>query len=54
MENEMTCKDLFLAFCEKAGIEVNPTDNEITLYDGARWADFLFKENGDFIEYDIR
>ena len=20
MENEMTCKDLFLAFCEKAGI----------------------------------
>ena len=33
MENEMTCKDLFLAFCEKAGIvpikRVNTNLNEV-------------------------
>ena len=57
---EMSAKDLFLAFCEKAGIgkvEVKHKtgDTEFTLCDceGQKWVDFWFDKDDHFIQYDI-
>lgn len=55
---EMSAKDLFLAFCKKAGINVsahkNKTDIErFGLFNGVGMAEFLFDKDGNFIKYDI-
>ena len=64
MENEMTCKDLFLAFCEKAGIIAEESGDKVegTLFKLSfdckenkaviAWGDawFEFDKNGKLIE----